>query len=647
MIHRENVTHARLPEEQQRILDKCYHPSGMFEEFEWGEIEQSIPSRFEKIVSSYGDRLAVKTETQALTYGELDRRANRIAQRILALLGDKQEPVALIMKKSPQMIASILGILKAGKAYVPLEPAYFGPRVAQIVDDSETRIIVAHRATLPFITRLKLDRYTVVNVDDLTSKDNAEPPCVTIGPDHLAWILYTSGTTGEPKGVYQNHRNLLYSTMARTNKYHVCPHDRYALPQPLSFSGSLNNLFPTLVSGASLFPIDVASLGANGLAAFLLKQRITLASFVPQVFRLLADAMDGVTDMPHLRLVGMGADRILRQDVELFQRSFAYGCKLRCSLSATESKEITEYFYEKDSALPEQTVPVGYAYPGTEVMVLDENGQRLDNDEVGEIAVKGRYLALGYWRRPELTAERFLPDPEGGEERTYLTGDLGLMKPDGCLYHMGRKDFQVKVRGHRVELGEVEATLAAVPGVKESAVSITADKSGENRIVGYYVSAKHISTNVNHLRRFLESKLPEYMVPSAFVEMDALPQTPSGKIDRNALPEPSSRRPHLDAEYLAPRTPVEEFLAKVWGEVLGIDQVGVHDDFRDLGGNSLMAGQVISRMLQEFQIELPMRSLMDAPTVADMALLITENRARKASPEDLENMLQELENMQD
>jgi amino acid adenylation domain-containing protein len=641
------MTYPKLPEEQQRIIDKCYHPDGGFEEFKKDEVEQSIPARFEKIVAKYPDRLAVRTETQALTYEELNQYANRVAHTTLDRLGEREEPVVVMMEKDASMIASIMGVLKAGKAYVPLEPAYFGAKTRYVVEDSQAHLIVTNNSHISMARDLAPDGCQLVNIDALAPGSNERDPGMSISPDSLAWILYTSGSTGQPKGVMQNHRNTLHLAMQAVNRYHVCPEDRVDLIPSLSFSASLDHIFEALLVGASILPYDVSNRGLIDIPRWFADTGITICNVVPTILRHSSHLMETEEGALALRIVSLAGDRVVPEDILALQRVIPSECVIEIAYGATEAYLMASYAVEAASTLQDNLMPVGYPPSDIRVLILGEQCEDLGFDNVGEIAIKSKYLALGYWKRPDLTKQKFLSDPDGGGERIYLTGDLGLMKPDGCLYHMGRKDFQVKVRGHRIELAEVESALASVPQVKEGAVVSKADDSGENRLTAYYTVTEEPGPMVSELRLALEDKLPRYMTPSVFVKMDALPQTSSGKIDRNALPEPSKERPDLATEYVAPRTPAEQVLARMWSEVLNLDQVGIYDAFMNLGGNSLLAAQVISRVLQEFQVELPLRSLMEAPTIADMALLITENRAKKASPTDLERMLQELENPED
>ncbi len=290
---------------------------------------------------------------------------------------------------------------------------------------------------------------------------------------------------------------------------------------------------------------------------------------------------------------------------------------------------------------------MGFPLDDNKVLLLNEDGQEVGFNQVGEITVKSRYLALGYWGKPELTREAFHPDPAGADQRIYRMGDLGRRLPNGCLELLGRKDSQVKIRGYRVEVAEIEMQLLELDTVKRVAVVAQIDVSGNQRLVAYIVPGDQPAPTTSELRRILAEKLPVYMIPSAFVMLDTLPQLPNGKLDRRALPALGTARPELESPLLLPRTPVEQALAEIWAEVLGLEQVGIHDNFLELGGDSLLASQVISRVIQAFQVEVPLRSLFDSPTVAKMALIIVQNQAKRAEQEHIDRMLAELEGLSD
>ncbi|MGH7830378.1 MAG: non-ribosomal peptide synthetase, partial [Candidatus Binatia bacterium] len=436
--------------------------------------------------------------------------------------------------------------------------------------------------------------------------------------------------------------NILHGTMRRTNAFRICTEDRMTLLSSGTHQAVMN-IFSALLNGAGLCPFNVKEEGATQLVNWLIREKITIYHSSTSLFRQLVSTLTGKEDLSKIRLVRSASETVTEGEVESYRKHFSPDCLFTNGLGTTETGTSVMYFIDKDSPIATETVPVGYPLQDMEILLLDDHGREVGFNRVGEIAVRSRYLSPGYWREPDLTRAKFLPDPEGANKRIYLTGDLGRMSEDGCLEHLGRKDFQVKVRGYRIETADVEAKLLAHPGIKQTAVLGQQKRSDDTQLVAYFVPATKPGPSVSELRRFLREKLPDYMVPAAFVMLDEIPLTPNGKIDRRALPPSGHVRPKLDVPFVAPRTPVEEVLARIWTEVLGLDQAGIHDNFLDLGGHSLMATQIILRVMEAFQIELPLQSLLEAPTVAKMALIIMENQAKKAGDEDLTRMLAELE----
>jgi len=327
----------------------------------------------------------------------------------------------------------------------------------------------------------------------------------------------------------------------------------------------------------------------------------------------------------------------------MYKKHFSRNCIFVSRLGSTECGGIRNYFVDKESLITDNNIPAGFPTDGLQVLLLDEESREVGSNEIGEIAIQSRYLSPGYWRQPELTQAMFLPGPEGGDQRIYLTGDMGYMLSDGCLFHLGRKDFQVKVRGYRVEVAEIEMTLQDLDCVKEAVVIGREAQANDVRLVAYVTLRGKELVAGEQLRRCLLEKLPDYMIPSTFVTLEGLPLTPNGKVDRLALPEPERERPSLESPFVAPRTTDEETLAAIWEEVLELDQVGIHDNFLHLGGDSLRATQVIARVFDAFQLNLSVRSLLEAATVADMALVILQSQAGKISVADLDRLLVELE----
>jgi acyl-coenzyme A synthetase/AMP-(fatty) acid ligase/acyl carrier protein len=468
---------------------------------------------------------------------------------------------------------------------------------------------------------------------------------VKIVPEAFASILYTSGSTGEPKGVVDSHRNLLHGTLRFTNGLHIGAEDRLSLTHSSSSSASVRRIFPALLNGACLFPLDPKKEGIRGVVDLLIREAITF--FSSGRIRDFVRSFTQQQSFPSLRLVSLGGEIVYRRDVELYQKIFPRDCIIGIWMSSTEAGNITQFFIDSETQLPGDIAPIGYPAQDVEIMLLDSAGNPVSGGESGEIAVKSRYLACGYWRRPQLTHEKFRPDPEGSEHRIYLTGDQGRMGSDGCYFHLGRKDDQIKVRGYRVETAEIEAALLNLGFFSKVFVTLRRRGAGEESLVAYLVPEKRPAPTAGALRRALAVTLPNHMIPAAFIMLDSMPLTPTRKIDRNALPEPGTARPEMDRPFVPPRTAVERELAKIWCDVLSLDRVGIHDDFFDLGGHSLAVIRVVSRVVQTFQIELPVKALIDSPTVANMAVVIDANHAKLASEEELSRMLSELEALTD
>jgi len=636
---------VQLPPEQQAIEDKCYHPTGMFEEFFKEEVEQSIPDRFEKIVSRYPDRLAVKTKGHELTYQMLNQAANCVAQAILKRHGKAPKPIALLLDNDAPIITAILGVLKAGKIYVPLDASYPHARLFSILENSQAGLILTDTKNLSLAKDLLRFGCRAHNIDELDFNLSAEAPGLSISPDSPANILYTSGSTGQPKGVIQLHRNVLHEIMNYTNKVHICAADRLILLSSPSFADAVRTIYGAILNGAGLYPIDLKQQGFVPLADWLTQQRITIYRSVPSVFRQFVNALTGKEEFADLRLIYSAGDSVSWTDIELYKRHFPSNCIFINGLGSTESLTFRWYFIDKKTPTIGAALPVGYAVEDKSVLLLDDQGNEVGFNEIGQMAVRSRYLSPGYWNKPDLTQAAFRPGGQESAERTYLSGDMGRMLPDGCLMHLGRRDFQVKIRGQRIEFAEIEMALLNLDAIKEAVVVGREDRGGNQRLIAYLVSAKQQGPTVSSIRCALAERLPGFMIPSSYVWLDALPLNPNKKVDRRALADPDNSRPELDTPFIAARNPLEEQLVQIWADILGIDQVGIHDNFFDLGGHSLTATQVVSRVIKSFQLELPLKALFESPTVADMAKIIKHNQARKASDGELERILTELEAM--
>ncbi len=605
-----------------------FHPARSFEPFSPREIEQSIPARFEAQVRRYPDRLAVKSGADAWTYAELDRAADRIAHAVVAAGGEGEEPVGLLVEQGALLIAVILGVLKAGKIYVPLDPSFPKARLAEMLADAQARVVVASAAARLLATATAPPGARVIEASAESGDAPVEHRAVSISAGSAAYIYYTSGSTGRPKGVVDTHRNVLHNVLRYTNSLRVTPDDRLTLLQGPSFSGAVSSMFTALLNGAAVFPFDVGREGVDRIAGWLRREAITIYHSVPSLFRCVATS--GAA-FPALRLIRLEGDRASAADLAAFQSAFAPPCVLVNGLGATECGIVRQYFVGAGSAAPPGLVPIGYPVQDMDVAVLDEAGGELGAGQVGEIAVRSHYLARGYWRRPDLTAAAFSADPRDPALRTYRTGDLGRLRVDGCLEHLGRKDAQVKIRGNRVETAEVEAALLAVETIREAAV-VTREQSSEPALVAYVVPSGDGPPNVSALRRRLAERLPDYMIPSVYMPLDALPLNDNRKVDRRALPAPDGRRPVLDEVLVPPRNLLQRQLGLIWERVLEVRPVGIRDSFFDLGGSSLLAMRMMDEVEAALGRKMPLSVMLSGATIEHLADAIQEQAAEFRAP---------------
>jgi amino acid adenylation domain-containing protein len=588
-------------------------PGEGFVPFARAAIDQSIPRRFAQQVAAGPDRLAAKFRSISLTYAELDRRADHVARAILAR-GNRAEPAAVVVEQGLSLLPAILGVLKAGRIYVPLEVELGRERLRHLLRDSGASAALVSASAASLVRDAAGPDLDLLDVDDLPSGLPAEAPEIEIAAGAPAYIYYTTGSTGEPKGVVDSHRNVLHNVMRYTNGLGIGPGDRLTLLQSPSFSGAVSSMFCALLNGATSLPFDVREASSAELAEYVDREAVTIYHSVPTIFR---SFLRGDRVFPGVRVVRLEGDRAARLDVELFRRHFAAGCVLANGLGATETGLVRRFLLGRETPLDGDLVPIGYPVEDMEVAVLGDDGKPAAPGEVGEISVRSEFLAVGYWNRPELTARAFETDAEG--RRAYRTGDLGRLRADGCLEHLGRRDARTKIRGVTVSLAEVEAALAGLSSVREAAVIAGTDAHHERRLLAYYVPAAGAEPTVSELRRQLAEALPPQMIPSRYRRLDALPLNQNLKVDRNALPAPTRARPMLEQAYAPPEDPTQSELVRIWQELLEVEPVGIWDDFFDLGGDSLLATVMLAAIEEAIGVEVSPSILLSGTTVEHVA----------------------------
>ncbi|MCX4391837.1 non-ribosomal peptide synthetase [Streptomyces sp. NBC_01767] len=583
---------------------------------EWNDTAAAFPDTatlhglFEERAAQQPDTVAVEGPQGTLTYGQLNARANRIAHHLRIRYGVRPDmPVAVCLERGPDLVTAVLGVLKAGAPYVPLDPDCPAERLAYMVRDTATPVVLtdsAHTGRLPSDVPLLL-------LDEDTATLAGEPvtdPRPTAAPHHLAYLIYTSGSTGRPKGVQVEHRSLVNLVHWTAREYGLEPGQRLALLAGVGFDAAAWELWLGLTRGATCcVTTETVRLTPHLLRDWLCEQRVHATFLSTPMLEALA-ALPWPADST-LDYVLTGGDRLrMGPSAKLpFRVVNNYG--------PTETTVLaTSTVVEPGDGVP----PIGRPIPNSLVFVVDQHGRPVPVGVPGELLIGGVPVARGYWGRPELTEERFTAyEAEGVSTRVYRTGDLVRWRADGQLDFLRRIDNQVKIRGNRIELGEVESTLLTHPGIGEVSVIVREDTPGDKRLVAYLVATGADAPSTADLHAHLGRFLPDYMIPAAFVTLERLPLTANGKVDRAALPVPDHQRPDLGREYTAPRNAVERTVTAVWQELLGIERVGVHDNFFQLGGHSLLATQVASRLRKSLRVDVPVRAVFDSPTPAQLA----------------------------
>lgn len=595
------------------------------------------------------EAVAVYFEDHVLTYGDLDAQADALAGSLVARGVSPGDHVGLFVERTPAMVIGILGIMKAGGAYLPLDPTYPADRLQYMVDDAAAPFIVTTRPLIeqaPGGNGATDKSRTRLCLEDLLDEDAALPSTVSVNPEDPAYIMYTSGSTGTPKGVVVTHANLAFSTRARGDYYGASP-DRFLLVSPFGFDSSVAGIFWTLTTGGALvLPQSGEERDLQRLGTLVHQHAVSHLLSVPSLYGLLLDHVptDQLASLRTVIVAGEACSSALpSQHDERLPATDLYN-----EYGPTETTVwVTVHAVQSES--PYASVPIGRPIPGACAYVLDHHQRLVPRGVPGELYVGGPGVARGYLNRPEQTAKRFISPPFNTGEvsidgRLYRTGDRVRAHEGGLLEFLGRTDHQIKVQGHRVEPAEIQAALHKHPAVQDAVVVARsrsteqptrsaarpsdggdslpeAPSSNETRLVAY------VTAHVDHegalepadLRTFLETQLPPPMVPALYVPMDKLPRLPSGKVDREALPAPDADAYATSQSFVAPRTPAEETLADLWADALDIETVGIHDNFFDLGGHSLLAIRLIGRVRERFQVDLPIQALFDAPTLAGMA----------------------------
>jgi amino acid adenylation domain-containing protein len=594
--------------------------------------------------------IAVVFEKQHLTYAELNARANQLAHYLRGLGVGPETLVGICMERSMNMVIGLLGILKAGGAYVPLEPTYPKERLSFMLQDTKTPVLLTQKG---LVESMPCHQAKVVCLDtdwNQIAQESTQNPVSGATAGNLAYVIYTSGSTGTPKGVLVDHQNVARLFEATDNWFHFDKSDVWTFFHSYAFDFSVWELWGALLYGGRLVLVPYwVSRSPEAFYDLLCTEQVTVLNQTPSAFRQLIQAENSLPAPKELalRFVIFGGEALELESLKPW-----FGCHMDQSPRLINMYGITEttvhvtYFPLRADLRATGSV-IGVRIPDLSVHVLNQHLQPVPEKIAGEVFVGGAGLGRGYLNRPELTAERFIPNPFASKlgERLYKSGDLARYSPDGNLEYVGRVDHQVKIRGFRIELGEIETVLRQHGAVQEALVVAREDVPGERLLVAYVVprsksaleaeQAWTISDRlISELRSFLKERLPEYMVPAAFVMLDALPLTPNGKVDRRALPIPTTQRPVLETDYAEPQSGLEQTIAGIWQEVLNVERVGVHDNFFDLGGHSLLLTRAHARLKRVLNRDFPVIAMFRYPTIDTLAKFLRPDV--HSSPEPLE-----------
>ncbi|MDQ6893669.1 MAG: amino acid adenylation domain-containing protein [Acidobacteriota bacterium] len=599
----------------------------------WNETAADYPASstvhelFQRQAERTPDAPAVRDGRESVTFRELDRRANRLAHFLRGRAVKPETAVGVCLERSARIPEALLGVLKAGGAWVPLDPAFPAERLAFMLLDSGAKVLltetnIAERFAGADAEIIRLDS------DRRPAGEPETPPSGGAQPDGLAYVIYTSGSTGTPKGVETTHRAMVNRLAWMWRAYPFAAGEICCHKTALSFVDSVWEIFGPLLAGVPgvVLP-DETVRDPRALVESLAAGEITRIVLVPSLLRaLLGSGIDLAETLPSLRLWTTSGEVLPIELYRQFRAAMPGAMLVNLYGSSEVSADVTSW--DSRSAEPRESVPIGRPIANTQVYILDGHGQPVPVGAAGELFVGGHALARGYRNLPELTAERFVADPFRKEPgaRLFRTGDRARYCEDGQIEYLGRTDFQVKLHGRRIEPGEIETALGSHNAVAQAVVAVREDRPGEPRLVAWVVPNPGQKPGTVELRGFLRNRLPDFMVPSTFLFLDALPLTNSGKVDRSALPAPDASRPELAAAFEAPRNPVEEKIAKIWREILGVQEVGVHDNFFDLGGHSLVAVAVIARIEKELGRSVGLATIFRAPTVAELAVVFREKR---------------------
>ena len=585
------------------------------------DADTGILELFLRSVSAHPEGAAIKSQSLRYTYAELDRVSGLMGGYIHHLLGDAAQPVALLLDDGARVVASLLGVLRSGHFYTILSSKNPPARNRDILKDLNSPLLIASEALLGGAREAAPEACRVVSFEDTQQGDDASFYHEAAG-DAYAAIYYTSGSTGEPKGVLRTQRLLARRGLVEVRKQNIQPGDQLFLCYALGSTATLSTIFGALFGGASLIIYESEKAGVASLKEVIWREHVTHLRIPVELMRYFIDGLPADAFFPSIRYVISAGDVLYFSDLERLRPHIPAGAWFTTQLGISEIGSVASNHLRFDQPFGEGVIPVGTPMPGKEVIILGGDGTPLGPDQTGEVCVRTDIKFSGYWNRPDLTDARITPDPADPSRVIYRTGDLGRIRPDGQLELAGRLDHRVKIRGFSVDPAAVESVLMSIAGVRRGVVTAPKNPAGEKRLVAYVMPAEGGKLSSQILRPALAAKLPDYMLPSHYVILPELPLTHTGKVDRKALPAPRWNRPERTIPFAAPRDEVEQKLVKAWQAVLRVDLVGIDDNFFDLGGDSLMAASLMVSIEEAFSRRMPVAMMLKVSTIRQQADLL-------------------------
>ncbi|WP_434133787.1 non-ribosomal peptide synthetase [Sporomusa sphaeroides] len=576
---------------------------------------------FQNQLKKNSNKSALVFEGAELTYGQLDSYSNRISHLINHAY-NKEKMIALLLSNPVSQICAMLGALKSGLCFIPLDPAYPVETIENIINDSGAKVILTEAEQLPIIRKSGNPHMTVLDIDDAESY-SLDPIKLPLSQDDYSYIFYTSGSMGKPKGVVHDHRNLLHLIAIYSSDLQIEECDRFSYLYSYSFSAGLKDVFAALACGATLFPYVIKNKGIKRLVDHLRENRISIYHSVPTVFRhLCSEFSEENCLLPDLRIVSLGSEAVTPKDFELYSKHFSDHCRMHIEYGITEAGVISQYFLDKSTHLQTRMIPVGYPVYGKEINLVDEQEKSVKPYEVGEIIVNSPYIAKGYWEKGELLPFPIKHSNNEFEIRVFKTGDLGIRYSDGCLEHLGRKDNQIKILGHKVNIRELENYLNGMELISEAVVIPKKNKLEDSSLVGFIVFKN--STEPNPLaivKEELWRKFPEYMIPSHLIEVEQIPKLPNGKRDQQKLLSVIEKYYEAGKQNYSDNI-IEQAISLIYADILDTRNFGVNDNIFELGGDSMAASKVCSIIEDLFQIDFPVSYIFASPSVAALSQCI-------------------------